>query len=60
MKPAVADFGVAKKVFFNDLSSRVTDTLEYQLARGSWRDDPMAMVMGWHSYAKDLSASTSS
>ena len=55
MKPAVADFGVAKQVFFNDLSCRVTDTLEYQLARKILGNmNPMAMVMGWHSYAKDL------
>jgi hypothetical protein len=55
MKPAVADFGIAKQVFFNDLSSRVTDTLEYQLARKILGQmNPMAMVMGWHSYAKDL------
>jgi hypothetical protein len=55
MKPGVADFGVAKQVFFNDLSSRVTDTAEYQLARKILGQmNPMAMVMGWHSYAKDL------
>lgn len=54
MRPGVADFGVAKKVFFNDLSSRPTDTLEYQLARRVLGEmKPMSMVMGWHSYAKD-------
>jgi hypothetical protein len=54
MKPGVADFGVAKKVFFNDLSSRPTDTLEYNLARRVLGEmNPMSMVMGWHSYAKD-------
>src|SRR3990172_7442125 len=55
MKPSVADFGVAQKVFFNDLSSRTTDTLEYNLARKLLGGmNPMSMVMGWHSYAKDL------
>jgi hypothetical protein len=55
MKPGVADWGVAKQVFFNDLSSRVTDTLEYQLAKKILSQmNPMAMVMGWHSYAKDM------
>lgn len=55
MKPAAADWGVAKRVFFNDLSSRPTDTLEYQLARRILSEmNPMSMVMGWHSYAKDL------
>ncbi len=28
MKPGIADWGVAKQVFFNDLSCRKTDTLE--------------------------------
>ena len=55
MKPGVADWGVYKKVFFNDLSSRPTDTLEYTLARRILGEmKPMSMVMGWHSYAKDL------
>lgn len=54
MKPGVADFGIAKRVFFNDLSSRPTDTLEYMLARRLLSEmKPMSMVMGWHSYAKD-------
>lgn len=55
MKPSVADWGVAKQVFFNDLSSRLTDTLEYRLASRLLSEmHPMSMVMGWHSYAKDL------
>ena len=55
MRPAVADYGVAKQVFFNDLSTRETDTLEYRLAKKILSQmNPMAMVMGWHSYAKDL------
>jgi hypothetical protein len=55
MRPSVADFGVAQKVFFNDLSSRPTDTLEYNLAKKLLGDmNPQSMVMGWHSYAKDL------
>lgn len=55
MKPGVADWGIAKRAFFNDLSSRPTDTLEYQLARRILGEmEPLSMVMGWHSYAKDL------
>jgi len=55
MKPGVADFGIAKQAFFNDLSCRKTDTVEYQLARKILGEmKPMSMVMGWHSYAKDL------
>jgi len=55
MKPAVADWGIHKKVFFSDLSTRATDTAEYALARRLLSEmKPMSMVMGWHSYAKDL------
>jgi hypothetical protein len=55
MKPAVADWGIRKGVFFNDLSSRPADTAEYALARKLLSEmKPMSMVMGWHSYGKDL------
>jgi hypothetical protein len=55
MKPAVADWGMHKGVFFNDLSSRPSDSAEYALARRILSEmKPMSMVMGWHSYAKDL------
>jgi len=55
MRPGIVDFGVNKQAFFNDLSCRRTDTAEYRLARKILSEmKPMAMVMGWHSYAKDL------
>jgi hypothetical protein len=55
MKPAVADWGISKKVFFNDLSTRTTDSVEYALAKKILGEmKPMSMVMGWHSYKKDL------
>ena len=55
MRPAVADWGMHKQVFFNDLSCRPSDSTEYRLARRLLSDmKPMSMVMGWHSYAKDL------
>lgn len=55
MKPAVADWGIVKGVFFNDLSTRRTDSLEYTLAKTLLAEmKPMSMVMGWHSYKKDL------
>jgi hypothetical protein len=55
MKPGVADWGVCKGAFFNDLSCRRTDTAEYKLADKLLSEmKPMSMVMGWHSYAKDL------
>jgi hypothetical protein len=55
MKPGIADWGVSKGAFFNDLSCRRTDTAEYKLADKLLSGmKPMSMVMGWHSYAKDL------
>jgi hypothetical protein len=55
MKPAVADWGMHEEVFFNDLSSRPADSAEYKLANALLAEmKPMSMVMGWHSYAKDM------
>lgn len=55
MKPAVADWGIYKQVFFHDLSCRISDKEEYELASTLLSEmKPMSMVMGWHSYAKDL------
>jgi hypothetical protein len=55
MKPGVADWGILKSAFFNDLSCRKSDTAEYALARKLLSEmNPHSMVMGWHSYKKDL------
>jgi hypothetical protein len=55
MKPAVADWGMHKEAFFSDLSSRPADSVEYALARTLLSEmKPMSMIMGWHSYVKDL------
>ena len=55
MKPAVADWGIYKGAFFSDLSCRLTDTTEYRLADRLLSEmKPMSLVMGWHSYKKDL------
>jgi hypothetical protein len=55
MKPGVADWGIYKNVFFNDLSSKEQDAEEYALAKKLLGEmKPMSLVMGWHSYAKDL------
>jgi len=55
LKPAVADWGIVKGAFFSDLSTRTTDTAEYALASRLLSEmRPMSMVMGWHSYKKDL------
>lgn len=54
MKPAVADFAIAKGAFVTDLSTLPTDTIEYNLADEILsKQKPFTMVMGWHSYAKD-------
>ncbi len=55
MKPGVADWGIMNRVFFNDLSTKPDDKTEYDLAdKILGQMNPMAMVMGWHSYKKDL------
>jgi len=54
MKPGVADWGIYKKAFFNDLSSRPSDAEEYALANKLLsKMKPMSLVMGWHSYKVD-------
>ena len=55
MKPGVADWGIHNKAFFNDLSARVTDAEEYQMADSLLADmNPFSFAFGWHSYKKDL------
>ncbi len=57
MQPGIADFGIYQKAFFTDLSCDPKDTLEYRLADRLFGElNPMALVMGWHSYAKDTEA----
>jgi hypothetical protein len=55
MKPGIADFGMVKKMFFSDLSAKIKDTLEYGLTNQLLSEmKPLSLVMGWHSYKKDL------
>lgn len=55
LKPGVADWGMMNRAFFNDLSTKPEDNEEYLLAnRFLSQMNPMSMVMGWHSYKKDL------
>lgn len=55
MKPGVVDFGMTKKAFFSDLSADEKDTLECSLTKKLFSEmKPFSMVMGWHSYKKDL------
>lgn len=54
MKPGVADWGIYKKAFFNDLSTKESDVQEYTLAKKLLSEmNPMSFVFGWHSYKKD-------
>ncbi|HEX9971677.1 MAG TPA: GxGYxYP domain-containing protein, partial [bacterium] len=54
MKPGVADWGITKKAFFNDLSTKESDVEEYGLANKLLSEmKPMSFVFGWHSYKKD-------
>ncbi len=55
MKPGVADFGMHKQVFFNDLCANTTNMEEYQMTRELLSEmKPFGFVFGWHSYKKDL------
>ncbi|NOZ62475.1 MAG: hypothetical protein GXO74_12430, partial [Calditrichaeota bacterium] len=54
MKPGVADWGIYKKAFFNDLSTKPSDKQEYSLAKKLLSQmKPYSFVFGWHSYKKD-------
>jgi hypothetical protein len=56
MKPGVADWGIQQNAFFSDLSTRpAAAPVEYALADRILSEmNPMGMVFGWHSYAKDF------
>jgi hypothetical protein len=55
VKPGIADFGMMRKTFFTDLSANEKDTLEYGLTKKLFSEmEPLGLVMGWHSYKKDL------
>jgi hypothetical protein len=52
--PACADYGMEKKTFFSDLSTRASDTQEYGLTRSLLAEiKPLGQAWGWHSYKKD-------
>jgi len=57
MKPGIADFGIHHTCFFTDASTNPRDTLEYAFAQKVFSSmKPLGIVLGWHSYAKDLEA----
>jgi len=57
MVPGIADFGVAHRTFFTDLSASPADPEEYKLADRIMSEmKTYAYVFGWHSYCKDQEA----
>lgn len=57
MKPGVADWGIYKRAFFTDASTKPADTLEYNFAKKLFSQmKPNSFVFGWHSYKKDREA----
>ncbi len=57
MKPGIADFGIQHACFFTDASTNPHDTLEYAFAARLFSGmKPLSIVLGWHSYAKDMEA----
>ncbi|HMK37751.1 MAG TPA: GxGYxYP domain-containing protein [Bacteroidota bacterium] len=57
MKPGIADFGIHHRCFFTDASTNPRDALEYAFASHLFGElKPLSIVIGWHSYAKDLEA----
>lgn len=53
--PGIADFGISKKMFFVDLSTDPKNRTEYVFADSLMSEmNPLGLVMGWHSYSKDL------
>jgi len=55
MKPGIADFGIHHGCFFTDASTNPRDTLEYAFAARLFGElKPLSIVIGWHSYGKDL------
>jgi len=53
-KPAIADWGVMKRAFFTDLSTKVSDTHEYTVSKKIMSSlKPLSVIYGWHTYTKD-------
>ena len=53
-QPAMADWGIRQKMFFQDLSANPKHPEELALAQRLLGElNPNAFVFGWHSYAKD-------
>ncbi|KAH3760209.1 GxGYxYP putative glycoside hydrolase C-terminal domain [Pelomyxa schiedti] len=54
MVPGIADWGVKSRMFFSDLSTRVTSP-EYALSQQMLFElDATPVIFGWHNYCKDL------
>ncbi|PTX94483.1 GxGYxYP domain-containing protein [Opitutus sp. ER46] len=53
-QPAVADWGIRRRMFFHDLSANPKHPDELALAQRLYSElNPLAFVFGWHAYGKD-------
>ncbi|ACB76177.1 GxGYxYP domain-containing protein [Opitutus terrae] len=52
--PAMADWGIRRKMFFHDLSANPIHAEELALAQRLYSElTPLSIVFGWHAYGKD-------
>lgn len=52
--PAMADWGIRRKMFFHDLSANPIHPEELALAQRLYSElAPLSIVFGWHAYGKD-------
>lgn len=60
MQPGVADYGIANRAFFFDLSTDpMTGGTQYLLAKKIYSEmKPFSFIFGWHSYMKDTEHSS--
>jgi len=54
MQPAMADWGIQRKMFFHDLSANPIHPVELALTKRLYEEmEPGSTVFGWHPYGKD-------
>ena len=54
MQPAMADWGIQRKMFFHDLSANPIHPEELALGKRIFSElEPGSIIFGWHAYGKD-------
>lgn len=54
MQPAIADWGIQRKMFFHDLSANPKHPAELALTKRIYEQmEPGSTIFGWHPYGKD-------